>query len=540
MDLEATAETGAHGATVTIDGSSLDIEDVVKVARENATVQLDDRALKDVERARQMVEESISDGKIVYGINTGFGEMVHRLVPGDGLEELQENLILSHTANVGDAFRRDQVRAMLLARANCLVKGGSGVRPDTLKQLVRILNEGYTPIVPRLGSVGASGDLGPLSHIACVLIGEGEALDPEGNRIAGNQVLEEIGIEPIELTAKEGLSLINGTSAMTGVMCLALHDAEELIYSAEIATALSVEVMRAPMRAYDDNGNQAKNHPGQVENAANERKFFEGTELAREHEEIHAKLEEAVEEDELVDTEEYLQHAYTLRCSPQVLGTTRDGLMFARKLVTRELNGVNDNPIAFPEAGKFFHGTNFHGQPVALAADVLATAMCQVGVLSDRRIERLLDPKLNKILPEFLISNDPGLRCGFAGAQYTATSLVAENRVLSTPASIQSIPSNGSNQDVVSMGLIAARQAAEIIEKTHYIVGLELLAGCQAADHHGPEKLGQGTQSAYDFVRAHVPPLDEDRIMSDDIETVADLLGDGGLNERVREAIQER
>jgi histidine ammonia-lyase/tyrosine ammonia-lyase len=514
-----------------LDGHSLRIADVAAIARGELTVRLDDAVLGRVRASRAGLEALAERGTPIYGVNTGFGEMVRHWVDKDDGAALQENLLRSHCAGVGEIFSREEARAMMVARINSLARGYSAIRAEVLSRLVDYVNLGVTPAIPHVGSLGASGDLAPLAAMAITLTGEGYVLDSRGARIPAKSVLQEKGIAPVKLKYKEGLSLINGTSAMTGLGCLVLERFRAQVLQAEIVAALALEALQASTGAFMAEGHdQGKPHPGQVASAANLRRLTDGSGLAQSHERLAAQMRAASLDKTSTGkpgTEVFMQKAYSLRCIPQILGAVRDTLEFCAGVVERELNSSNDNPLFFG-GDAVFHGGNFHGQHVAFAMDYLAIAATEVGVISERRLNRLLNPHLNRALPEFLIAKHAGLRCGFAGAQYPATALVAENRTLCSPASIQSVPANGDNQDVVSMGLIAARNAKKIVDNTSYILAIELLAACQAVDLiGGGEKLSQAGRAVHGFVRESIPSLDADRYMSDEIEVIAELLRKG-------------
>ncbi len=503
-----------------LDGHSLRIADVAAIARGEHSVRLEDAVVERVRASRAGLEALAEKGTPIYGVNTGFGEMVHHWIEKDDGAALQENLLRSHCAGVGEIFKREEARAMMVARINSLARGYSAIRAEVLSRLVDYVNLGITPAIPHVGSLGASGDLAPLAAMAITLTGEGYVLGRNGERVATKGVLQEKGIAPLKLKYKEGLSLINGTSAMTGLGCLTVERFRAQVRQAEIIAGLALEALQASTGAFMVAGHdQGKPHPGQIASAANLRKLTEGSQLAQSHESFAAAMR-AQASGGNASTEVFMQKAYSLRCIPQILGAVRDTL---------------DNPLFFG-GDEVFHGGNFHGQHVAFAMDYLAIAATQVGVISERRLNRLLNPHLNRALPEFLVSKNPGLRCGFAGAQYPATALVAENRTLCSPASIQSVPANGDNQDVVSMGLIAARNAKKIVDNTSYILAIELLAACQAVDLiGGAAKLSSAGRAVHGFVRESIPSLDEDRYMSDEIEVVAELIRKGTFDSLVED-----
>ncbi|WP_173267178.1 tyrosine 2,3-aminomutase [Streptomyces pacificus] len=524
--LETGFSVDSDGSSVSFDGENLDIPAVRRVAEDLAPVSVAPKALAKAARSRAQFEKIIHDGTPVYGVTTGYGEMIYMLVDPSKEVELQTNLVRSHSSGVGPLFAQDEARAVVAARLNALSKGYSAVRPELLERLALYLNRGITPAIPEIGSLGASGDLAPLSHIASTLIGEGYVLR-DGKRVPTGQVLREEGIEPLQLRFKEGLALINGTSAMTGLGSLVVGRALEQVRQAEIGTALVLEVLRGSTSPFQAEGHDiARPHRGQIDTAANMRALLAGSGLVLDHAELRHQAEEQRGGGDVSRTEVYLQKAYTLRAIPQVVGAVRDTLYHAAEKLRTELNSANDNPLFF-DGEEVFHGANFHGQPIAFAMDFVVLALTQLGVFSERRTNRLLNRHLSDGLPEFLVAGDPGLSSGFAGAQYPATALVAENRTIG-PASTQSVPSNGDNQDVVSMGLIAARNARRVLSNNTRILAVEFLAAAQAVDLSGRrDALGPTGRATYDTIRSLVPTLDRDRYMSDDIELVAAALSRG-------------
>ncbi|WP_370937624.1 tyrosine 2,3-aminomutase [Amycolatopsis sp. cg13] len=507
---------------VELDGAKLDLDGVRRIAEGRAPCAVTPAALAAAEKNRASFENLVRRGVPVYGVTTGYGELVHHPVGAGDEVALQTNLIRSHSTGVGPLFAEDEVRAMLTARLNALAKGCSAVRPAVLERLAAYLNLRITPAVPEIGSLGASGDLAPLAHVAGTLIGEGYVLE-NGERTPTGPVLRRHGIVPLQLLAKEGLALINGTSAMTGIGALVVSRALDQVRQAEIISALVVEVLRGSTGPFLAEGHErARPHPGQIDTAANLRTLLSGTGLAVDHAELSRQARSG-------DEEVYLQKAYTLRAVPQVLGAVRDTLRHAETALRTELNSANDNPLFFGRDTEeaIFHGANFHGQPIAFAMDFCTIALTQLGVFSERRTHRLLNRHLNDGMPEFLIAQSPGLHSGLAGAQYPASALVAENRTIA-PASTQSVPANADNQDVVSMGLISARNARRVLANNNWILAVELLAAAQAVDVSGRyshlSPLGRVT---YHHVRAIAPALREDRYLSDEIEALAAAIARG-------------
>jgi histidine ammonia-lyase len=519
---------------VACDGESLTIDAVRRVAEENAAVHVPLKARAKARRSREIFEKIAEQNIPIYGVTTGYGEMIYMQVDASKEVELQTNLVRSHSAGVGPVFAEDEARAIVAARLNTLAKGHSAVRPEILDRLALYLNSGITPAIPEIGSLGASGDLAPLSHVASTLIGEGYVLR-DGKRVETARVLAERGIPALRLRFKEGLALINGTSGMTGLGSLVVGRGLDQARQAEIVTALLIETLRGSTSPFLAEGHDiARPHPGQIDTAANMRALMRGSGLTVEHADLRAEVQASKRAGRDVQRSEiYLQKAYSLRAIPQIVGAVRDTLYHASGKLEIELNSANDNPLFF-EGQEIFHGANFHGQPIAFAMDFVTIALTQLGVLAERQINRVLNRHLSYGLPEFLVAGEPGLHSGFAGAQYPATALVAENRTIG-PASTQSVPSNGDNQDVVSMGLIAARNARRVLENNNKILAVEFLAAAQAVDiSRRYEGLSEAGKATYDAVRALVPTLGVDRYMADDIELIAAALSRGEFLSAVR------
>jgi histidine ammonia-lyase len=485
-------------ASVTLDGRSLSIADVVAVARHRAQVLVDPVSRADVVRARAGVEAAVERGDTIYGVNTGFGKLAHVRIPADSLRTLQLNLIRSHASGLGEPLGEDVVRAMMLLRANVLLKGTSGVRPVIPETLVAMLNAGVHPRVPSQGSVGASGDLAPLSHLALALIGEG----PDGAR------LRDAGLQPVTLEAKEGIAFVNGTQAQTGYAALLVHDAWGLWRAAHVAAAMSLEAVRGTPVPFDARIHAARPHAWQERSAAIMRSLLAESEVRESHRHDDPRV----------------QDAYSLRCTPQILGAVGEAVAFADRLVATELNGATDNPLVF--GSEVLSGGNFHGQPVALALDVLSIGLATLAGLSERRLERVVNPDLSSGLPAFLAHN-PGLESGFMTAQIAAAALVADARVLSTPASVQSIPTEANQEDIVPMGMTAAWKAERILHDATRVVAIELLAGAQGLEFLKPLEPARGVRRAYAALRQQAPPLEADRPLSDDIERVGQAIRAG-------------
>jgi len=504
--------------TVLIDGNSLTIEDVVAVARNHVQVKISEEAKDKIIKCRKVVEEFVKEKRVIYGVTTGFGALSNITIPQESVKKLQSNMIKSHSAGVGKPLSKDVTRALMLLRANTLAKGHSGVRLETLETLVHMLNKGVHPIIPEKGSVGASGDLAPLAHMALVMIGEGEA-EYKGKIMSGREAMKKAGIDPIKLDAKEGLALTNGTQLMTAIGALAVYDAERLVKTAEIATAMSLEALCGILDAFDERIQQLRPHQGQIISAQNIRLLVDGSKLVK-------SSSEAIKE-----YKREPHDPYCLRCAPQVLGGVRDAIAYVRKVIETEINSATDNPLILVEDKECISAGNFHGQPIAIALDLLGIALATVGNISERRIARLVDEKLNLGLPAFLVKKkgEVGLHSGFMIAQYTAASLASENKVLAHPASVDSIPTSANFEDFVSMGPIAAIKAMHILENVRYILAIELLCAAQGVDFRGPNKLGKGTRMVYSAIRKVVPMLKEDRVLHKDIESIAKLIESGQL-----------
>ncbi|NRR20129.1 histidine ammonia-lyase [Brevibacillus sp. MS2.2] len=492
---------------VKVDGDQLRIEDVVSIARKATHIQLTDEALHRVRASRAMVERMVSQQEVVYGITTGFGKFSDVMIQDEDVSKLQENLIMSHACGMGDPYAVEVVRAMMALRINALAKGYSGIREETLLQLVELCNRGVHPIIPQQGSLGASGDLAPLAHMVLVMLGKGEAL-VNGKRLSGKEALSEVGLSPIRLEAKEGLALINGTQAMTAQLCLALYDSRVLLESAELIAAMTIEALRGIPKAFDPQLHLVRPHPGQQESAKRLLQHLSGSKRTTAQGELR------------------VQDPYSLRCLPQVHGATRDTLEYVWNTVTRECNSVTDNPILFTETGDVISGGNFHGQPMAFAADFLAIAIAELANISERRTERLVNPQLSG-LPGFLTENG-GLHSGFMITQYVAASIVSENKVLCHPASVDSIPSSANQEDHVSMGTTSARKLRTIVSNVSKVLAIEYLAAAQAIDF-GSGDLGTGTARAYEQLRRVIPRLHEDREMYPDLVKAEELIQQGTL-----------
>jgi len=489
--------------TVTVDGRTLGITEVEAVARGGAKVVLESDARDRVAAARRVVDEILASGEVVYGINTGFGKLAEVRISADQLEQLQLNLLLSHACGVGEPFAEDVVRAMLLLRANVLATGHAGCRPLVVERILELLDAGIHPVVPSQGSVGASGDLAPLAHLALVLVGEGEAVIG-GERLSGTAALERAGIEALHLEAKEGLALINGTQASAAVGALAIADARRLLDAADVVCALTLDAMAGTDAAFDPVVHRARPHPGQVASAARLLKLLVGSEIRESHRECGR-----------------VQDAYSLRCSPQVHGAGRDALEHAHRVLEIELNSATDNPMVFAE-GRLISGGNFHGAPIAAVFDYLAATLTDLASISERRLARMVDTSLSG-LPRFL-SPDAGLNSGFMMVQVSAAALVSECKTLAHPASVDSIPTSAGQEDHVSMSTWAARKLHRVAELTRQVLGMEYLAAVQALEFQRPLKTSPKLEEAAARLRDRVPRLEEDRYMAPDMAVAADIV----------------
>ncbi len=502
---------------VLLDGDTLTLEEVVAVSRERAKAEVSPEARERVRRARALVDARLADGEAHYGINTGFGTFAEVRIGLPDLARLQRNLVLSHAAGVGAPLSLPETRALMLLRANVLAKGVSGIREETLDLLVAMLDRGVVPVVPERGSVGASGDLAPLAHLALVLIGEGEAVYASGGeppvRLHGLEALRRAGLAPVVLGPKEGLALVNGTQAMTAVGALALARAERLALLADLAGAMTLEGLLGSHRPFLPEIQVARGQLGQIASAAHLRDLLAGSEINASHQGPGCHR---------------VQDPYSLRCMPQVHGAARDGIAFCRGVLAREVNAATDNPLVFPDLGEIVSGGNFHGQPVALALDVLAMAASHLATISERRVEQLVNPSLSG-LPPFLAPTR-GLDSGFMIAQVTSAALVSENKVLCHPASVDSIPSSAGREDHVSMGMTAALKARQVVENVRTCLAVELLVAAQAIDLRAPLRPATKVSEAHRLIRTAVPVLEADRELHTDIEAVCRLVDEGALD----------
>jgi histidine ammonia-lyase len=502
-----------------LDGLSLTIDDVLDVAR-GRPVALAPESRPRIAAAREIVERVIREKRVVYGINTGFGYLKDQMIPEADLEVLQRNLILSHACGVGEPFSREVVRGVILLRANTLIQGYSGVRVLLVERLLELLNRGIHPVIPSRGSVGASGDLAPLAHLGLTLIGEGQA-EYQGELRPAAEILAEAGLVPLVLQAKEGLALINGTQPMSSLGCLVVQGLSQLLDIADMTAAMSIQAGLGSCQPFRAELHALRPHPGQRQSAA--------------------QLWQWMQKSELIDSHsgcDQVQDAYSFRCVPQVHGASRDACSYIQDVMTREINSVTDNPIILPggadNEGEIISCGHFHGQPVALAMDFAKVALSELANISERRIERLVNPQLSRGLPAFLTEHG-GLNSGLMIAQYAAAALVSENKVLAHPASVDSIPTSANQEDHVSMGTIAANQALQILKHVRQVLGIELICACQALELRAPLTPSPAVAAVLKHVRTRIPALGTDRFMGPDLEAAAAMIADGSLYQRVQE-----
>jgi len=527
MSLVGRLSTASHP----IDGSRLTIPDLFVLATGRGRMTLTPDARRRMRRSRALVERWVDRGEIVYGVTTGFGEFANVRISTDHLEELQENLILSHAAGAGAPLPPEIVRAMMVLRVNALAKGYSGIRVETVERMIQMFNRGIIPLIPSQGSVGASGDLVQLSHLVLPMLGRGLVYQcprygaSRWQVLRAADVLRQYKLRPVRLTAKEGLALINGTQMMTAFAALAVHRARALCKAADVIAAISVEALRGSDTAYDARIHRLRPYEGQQRVARNMRALMKGSALRESHR--HA--------------DNRVQDAYSLRCIPQVHGASRDAVEYVYGKVSIEINSATDNPLIFPAEQIHLEGGNFHGQPMALAADFLAIALSELANISERRVERLVNGSLSG-LPRFLTKSG-GLNSGLMIAQYTAASIVSENKVLCHPASVDSIPTSANQEDHNSMGSISAQKAWKVLQNAETVLAIELLCACQGLDFarvmngSRPLKAGRGTEAAHALLRKHIPPLERDRVLYTDIQRALDLVRSGAVVGEVEQTI---
>ncbi|HEX9829374.1 MAG TPA: histidine ammonia-lyase [Bacteroidota bacterium] len=525
-------------ATHLLDGDSLTVSELSHIVHAHSPIALAPRARKRMAASRKLVEDWLRDGETIYGVTTGFGEFSSVRISAADIQQLQENLILSHSAGAGEPLPPEVVRAMMVLRVNALAKGYSGITLPTVSLLMQMVNRSITPVIPSQGSVGSSGDLVQLAHLVLAMMGRGIVYEQTENKkgqgsgrtwekaIAASTALKKNKLKPVRLTAKEGIALINGTQMMTAYAALAVHRATQLCAIADIAGALSVEALRGSDTPFDERIHKLRPYKGQLTVARNMRVMMRGSEIRESHRHNDPRV----------------QDAYSMRCIPQVHGASRDAVDYVYDKVSVEINSATDNPLIFPKDRAHLEGGNFHGQPMALAMDFLAIALSEFANISERRIERLVNGSLSG-LPRFLTANG-GLNSGLMIAQYTAASLVSENKVLCHPASVDSIPTSANQEDHNSMGSISAQKAWRVLKNAQTVLAIELLCACQALDftrqlnnERKPMKAGRGSEAAYQFIRKRIKHLDEDRVLYDDIQTALGMVLDGSVLEHVRRSV---
>jgi histidine ammonia-lyase len=512
-----------------LDGKSLTLDGVEKFLSGNVKVELTSESKKRVKKARAMVDKWVETDEVVYGITTGFGEFANVKISHEKLEQLQENLIISHSVGVGEPLPPFIVKVMMLLRVNALARGHSGIRLSTLQLLINMINNNIIPVIPSQGSVGSSGDLAPLSHLVLAMIGKGKVqvfkeltdLTKENPKpIFSKSVFKKFELEPVKLSAKEGLALINGTQMMTAFAAHISIQAKRLLKYSDIAAALSHEALRGTDKAYDKRIHQLRPFEGQTTTAENMLRLISGSEIRTSH----------------LTNDNRVQDSYSIRCIPQIHGASKDAVNYVCSRVEIELNSVNDNPLIFPDDEDHLEGGNFHGQPMALAMDFMSIALSELASVAERRVERLTNGSLSD-LPRFL-TKEGGLNSGFMIAQYTAASLVSENKVLSHPASVDSIPTSANQEDHNSMGSIASRKCFQVLKNVQKVISIELLTAAQGIEFLKPLKCGKGTNAAFKEIRKHIPPLGKDRIMHIDIDKISELVETGSLLQKVEKVVK--
>lgn len=503
---------------IKINGDDLNFPDFSAVVYEKALIELSAESLKRMQASRDYVRRLLNERQTVYGITTGFGKMCDHFINSDQVSLLQHNLLKSHACGVGEPLPEPAVRGMMLLRINALAKGYSGIRPSTVQALVSMLNKEVHPVIPSQGSLGASGDLAPLAHMCLPLIGRGEVIY-QGKRKPSLEIFKEIGLHPLRLEAKEGLALINGTQMMCSLGALSVIAAKKLLLAADIISAMTLEALQGIPHAFHPRLQQVRGQTGQMTSAENLNKLLAGSRCVT------------------APGEKRVQDAYSLRCIPQVHGASKDAFGYVENILHREMNAATDNPLLFTDEGEVVSGGNFHGQPIALALDFLTIAMSEIANISERRTERLVNPQLSG-LPAFLAHKE-GINSGYMILQYVAASLVSENKTLSHPASVDSIPSSGNQEDHVSMGSISARKCWQVLENTCNVLAIEYICAAQALEFQ-TKKTGAGTQIAYGLLRRFLPPMSEDREGAPDIEMAVQLIKSGQLTDQVLRQIDIR
>ncbi len=528
------------GNKLILDGYSMTIEELMKAGNDlSIIVEVDEKNWPKIRECRKLVDDWANEERCIYGVNTSCGGLVDHLLPKERDNDFQKNLVRSITTQVGKPFEDTLVRKFMIARANSLCRGYSGIKEKNLKIYLDMINKQVFPLVPRKGSLGTSGDLGPLGCIASVAFGEWKAR-VNGEVMPGKQAMETAGVELMHLNAKEGLSLINGTSAMVGLGCTVIDEATNTLKNSDIIAAFAIETLMGRINPFDLRVHEQKYHPGQYATAMNLTKLLTGSGMAIDEQELSLRLQAVLKKHEGITVADIpVEDAYSIRCTPQFVGPTKEAVNHAREVLLRELNSSNDNPLIFTEFNTFIHNGHFHGQPISFVMDCLAISMVNLGVVSDRRIDRFMDSAHSTGLPPFLCKEDTGVRMGLMGGQFMTTSLVAENRTLAMPASIQSITSTADFQDIVSFGLIAARKARKIVENTNHILSFELMCAAQAADLRGIKLLSPAGKIMYEAVRETLPYLDYDMVYIDHLEALKARIESGEFVNRIESVLGE-
>ncbi|MCG8564497.1 MAG: aromatic amino acid lyase [Desulfobacterales bacterium] len=526
--------------TLILDGYTLTLDELIKAGQDlSVQVKIKDDNWPKIRECRALVDTWANEERCIYGVNTSCGGLVDHLLPKERDNDFQKNLVRSISTQVGKPFEDTLVRTFMIARANSLCRGYSGIKEENLNIYVDMINKQVFPLVPRKGSLGTSGDLGPLGCIAAVGFGEWKA-NYKGEVMDGKSAMDAAGIPLMHLNAKEGLSLINGTSAMVGLASTVITEARNTLKNSDIIAAFAIETLMGRVNPFDTRVHEQKYHPGQYATAQNLTRLLEGSDIAIDEQELSLELQSVLQKHDGITVADIpVEDAYSIRCTPQFVGPTKEAVDTAANTLFRELNSSNDNPLIFTEFETFIHNGHFHGQPISFAMDCLAISMVNLGVVSDRRIDRFMDASNSTGLPPFLCKEDTGVRMGLMGGQFMTTSLVAENRTLAHPASIQSITSTADFQDIVSFGLIAARKARKVVENTNHILSFELLCAAQAADLRGADKLGTAGRIMFQAVRETLPYLDYDKVYIDDLEALKARIESGEFVEKVEAAIGE-
>lgn len=514
-----------------LDGQTLSTADIDHAVRKQLKINISDHTKQKIKASRDLLNKFVDEDKIIYGVNTSMGGFVNWLIPTENAQEMQDNLIAAVATNVGPHLDDDIVKATMLSRINSLSKGVSAISLENFNKLVKLYNSGILPCIPCKGSLGASGDLGPLACIALVATGKWKA-KYKGEIISGEEALKKANLEPMQLSYKEGLSLINGTSTMVGLAALLIEKSIKLIKTYDVISCLTFEALRVKKKPFNPIVHQQKLHSGQLTTAENIWKILSSSKMIIDEDIIEKELQ-ASKNSKPTETFTPIEDAYSIRCTPHILGPIRDNLKSIKSIITNELNSASDNPLVIPEANDIFHNGHFHGQYISMAMDQLSISLTTLSNLSDRRIDRFMDKNNSNNLPPFLCADKPGLRLGLMGGQFMATSITAENRSLCTPLSIQTLTSTGDFQDIVSLGLVAARRAQEIYNNTAYIIAFELLCAAQAAEIHNKEFLSETTSYAHDLIREYVPFLASDSCLTEYLEALASLISSGTLLESI-------